>query len=72
MLLFESSVDKVQNVIPPCWEVNMLVKFWKDSLEISMIEISSEDGETVWVCCLLFTDGLVQFTSKIAVNSLGR
>ena len=41
----------------------MLVEFWKDSLKISMIEISSEDDESIRVCCLFFTDGLIQFTT---------
>ena len=50
----------------------MLVKFWEESLKISMIKISSEDGESIWVCCLLFTDGLIQFTKCcILVTAVG-
>lgn len=48
---------------PKCYLLllgNVLVKFWENSLEVSMIKISSEEDEAVWVCCLLFTDSLIQ------------
>ena len=66
------TVDHIQNVISSCWEINMLVAFWKDGLKIIMIKISSEDDESIWVCCLLFTDGLIQFKKcRIPVNADG-
>ena len=69
MCSFVGSVDHIQNVISSCWEINMLVEY---SLKISMIQISSEDDESIWVCCLLFTDGLIQFKKcRIPVNADG-
>lgn len=58
---FVLSANKVQDVVSFCWKMDVLMKLGKNSFKISMIKISCEDDETIWVCCLLFTDGLVQF-----------
>ena len=57
-------VNKVQCVVSPCWKMYMLMKLWENCLEISMIEVSCKDDESVWVCCLLLTDGLIKFIQR--------
>lgn len=62
-------VNKVQGVVSTGWKINMLVYFGNYSQEVCMMKITSKDDKSIWMRCLLLTDGLIQFTQCLSFCS---
>lgn len=58
-------VNIVQNVSTSCVEADVTMELWKHALRVCMVEISSQDEESIRVACLLLTDMLIKFIQSL-------
>ena len=62
----------VKNFIFPRWYIDMLIKRWENSRQVTVVEIASDEVDTVWAGCLLPVYMVCDHVDCFRVVSIGR